>query len=221
VIVNATATQAPPTAPTTITKLAGDGQTINQYSTATWTVSALVTDVLGNTVPNALVSFLASSANGALAPITVSTSADGVAVATLGYVRFLGPLQMVATVQGVSPVLSQTFSVNVSPTTHAYDGVYNCAIVSVTTPGNGAPPTSFVLENGMVVFYGGDLRYGSVDEVTGNFLIHTGANFSTNSIGQILIDAQQNATLTGTYQGGFQGGPPYNWAGTWACTRSP
>ena len=208
---SALATQAPPSAATTITKVSGDSQTVTQHVLLSQPLQIVVTDVLGNPVPNFQVTFSATaSGSGYNNPASVSTDSYGYGKASwTGYFHNAGQHNVTASASGLNTV---NFTINVSESSHPYDGKY---LFSMTDQYNSIP--SMVVTNGVISsddFIG--LR-GTFNEVDGTFTAVAGGLARTCYSGQLIIDPLLGVVGTGT-ESNCSGQYPVV-TGSWTCTR--
>ena len=202
---NATATKAPPSAATAITKFSGDLQTIVQHSILPQPLQVLVTDNLGNGVPGIQVVFSAAGGSGYILPTTVTTDYAGKA-SWKGYLHTAGQQEINASVSGLPPT---TFIINVSASNHPYDGYYpNCYDMDII---NGVPSNSRI-HQGMT----GSMSSGTLNESNGyiTFVIYSTRPRYYNHSGYLVIDSLQRVTGSGTWYETITGE-----VGTWTCER--
>ncbi len=200
-----------------IAKVSGDQQMVVQHLALPVIPKVLVTDRLGQPVLGAVVTFRASSGYYAANPVAVSTFNDGTAqvyIPVIGgggtpfdiYFHDAGPQYITATLPDGTSV---KFDVNVSASTHAYDGKYICTEIGVGY---------YTITDGQPT-WPGIPSYSSLDEGTGRLEITIGSNYKAHWYGQIAIDASARATMTGTYTASTFAGQSTDPIGSWSCYR--
>ncbi len=203
--------QAPPSAPTAISIAAGDGQTVMQHSKIPAPLTVYVTDALLNALPGIAVTYSASPGSGYITPSTVNTVFDGYAT-WKGYFNSPGQQKVNAAVAGLPPV---TFTVNVSPSTHRFDGYYLCqtspSIITIEMNiVNGVVSGIEAYEPGHVL---GSTPLNEADGTWENAPYRASLDGRWTFSGQFFVDANDRATGLGTYTRN-DGGP-----GSWTCVR--
>lgn len=215
---SATATAAPVTAATTITKLSGDSQTVVQHLLLPLPLQVVVTDVLGNPVPNKQVTFSGNNTS-----VTVNTDSSGKA-SWGGSLNTAGQQTVDVSAAGLTTV---TFNVNVTASNHTFDGMYLCTTQIDNTlapyPGpNNIPRFTLQLINGLYISQTGSdgvrslEAFGTLNEADGTVKFAVwppSVYYSYDGVGQLVVDSAQKATGTGTYS------RPNEYVGTWTCTR--
>lgn len=214
--------QAAPGAPTTIVKFDGDQQVLLQHTRPTTRLAVLVTDAIGNPVPGVTVAFSSAPGSGLSAGATAVTDPAGRA-SWAGFVHSAGVQRIQAVAAGVGTVV---FDLNVTATSHTFDGIYTCYHTSPNASGPPpAPNLGMAVTDGVVMGERGGIMgpmpNQTFDEVTGQFYT---ANFrvsldgSMNMSGTFTVDANDRAVASGTTEeysiGRFQGN------GSWACERN-
>lgn len=194
----ADATQAAPTAPVSVQMISGDAQTLAQHTLLVNALTVKLVDVLGNGVPGAGVDFAAAGESGYVRPVTVATNAAGFAT-WLGYVHTSGAQEVRASVAGLPPV---TFSLQVTPAGHPFDGLYFGAyrlVDDTMQPPNLPPQVAF-------------------SEATGSlfFLFHASIDFRDFYRGTLVMDAGGRVSGSGTIEQSVRGSP-LTVTGTWSC----
>jgi len=195
----ADATQAAPSAPVAMQLVSGDAQTLAQHTKLAADLTVKVIDVLGNGVPGETVEFAAAPGSGYVRPVTAVTNAAGFA-GWRGYVHMSGTQQVVALFAGLPSV---TFSLQVTPAGHPFDGVYFGAtqLVNDTILIANLPP-----------------QVGAFSEATGSlfFLQHPALDFRDFQRGTLVMDASGRVSGSGTIEQSVRGGP-FTVTGTWSC----
>jgi len=204
---SAAATPAPPTAATALAKVSGDLQTVVQHTALPLGLQVIVTDLLGNPVPGTPVTFSATAGSAYVTPATVNTDSAGKA-GWAGYIHAAVQQKVDASIAGAATV---TFDINVTASSHQYDGNYLCI-------GNypSFPSTSFSL---MILrgFINNDNAFtyrGGVTETDGTMSAGKGINYREILSGQLVVDSFQRATGAGTIIDGY--GDVF---GNWTCER--
>ncbi|MFA7402584.1 MAG: Ig-like domain-containing protein [Pelobacteraceae bacterium] len=193
----ATASQLPLSAATSISKATGDSQTIIQHSQLPQALKAIVTDVHGNPTPNQSVTFTASAGSGYITSTTTNTDTTGSAF-WVGYIHTAGLLKIDATAAGVGTV---TFNINVTASSHQFDGVYDCSF-PISSP-RAHRNFTMTITNGVVVLTDpivGASGNGTLDETSG--LMTGGAPDryfgNTDITAQLVTDSLQRVSGSGT-----------------------
>jgi hypothetical protein len=219
-MLSATATKAPPSAPITMLSAGGDGQMVAQHSAIAQPLKVFVADALGNGVPGVLVSFASASGSGYVKPSSANTDANGNASWT-GYFHTAGQQQVTASAPSLPSV---TFTITVAPSPYPFDGVYICPFTGAATPPGVQPVTVQMMVAGTAVT-GEDVN-NNADPFSGTLNLADGTltgylryslDYHYNVAGQLMIDANQRATGSGTYMENGLGGNLWN--GTWTCDR--
>ena len=209
-----------------VEKIAGDFQSVNQYSFTSQPMSVRVTLPNGSLCVSCDITFAKAATAGARTPV-VPTASNGIATLPAGYSRSnfseanvvglyfptRGQEQITVTASGLG---SASFTVNVGQNPRIYDGLYICnapaygfnmivAGSSITTIGG----------------YTGSTGTGSLNESDGSltgfaFTFTPNTPFGINLVGRITVGADQKALGSGTYSiDAIFGQPP----GTWSCPR--
>jgi hypothetical protein len=204
----ASATQAPPSAATTLTKISGDSQTVVQHLLLPQPFQVKVTDALGNPVPGSQVNFSAANGSGYISPKTAVTDNTGSAN-WQGYFHTAGSQNVDAKVVGIT---SATFTTNVTSSSHTYDGSYICQAVSQTC----APGPFNIINDAIQGSISGSVN-NSDGKLTATFSYGVGGIVTASS--QITLDALQQAIGTGKITAAFGAICSQNIASTWLCNR--
>ncbi len=215
-VVLATATQAPPSAPSTVAVSANDNQALAQHHRLAQPLEAFVADALGNGVGNVTVTF--ALAGGPV--LGTSQTRPGGYAEWQGYIHRAGAVQVVASVAGAST--GATFSLAVAPSTHRFDGSYACSFRPLLPA-----PSIIVIElaitdgvvDGTQVGYPTNSIYGPLDETDGAFTGSFRAGLDTRYVvtGVFSLDAADVATAAGTFDSYTRGG--FDFTSTWSCLR--
>jgi Big-like domain-containing protein len=207
---SATATPAPATAATAIARISGDLQTVVQHSMLPLGLQVIVTDVLGNPVPGTPVTFSAAAGSDYVTPATVSTDSTGKA-GWAGYIHAAGQQKVDASIAGAASV---TFDINVTASSHLYDGLYLCRGYFSSSPSS----FSLIILGGLINNDNGFAFRGTVNEADGTMSAGKGINFREILSGQLVVDSLQRATGAGTYSGTSLY-TPNPVVGSWTCER--
>lgn len=222
------ADRAAPGAVVTVAMAAGDMQTVVQHAYLPASLVVRVIDVLGNGVPGVQVTLRPAPGSPYFRSETVATSPSGSPqdvggeAKWRGYLHTAGEQRIEATVAGLDPV---TFTVNVMPSAHRYDGRYSCTLYRPA----GATSQNLILniEDGWVSGVVDNGRttppppQSILDESTGALTImgfKTRIDEETNMVGILSIDALNRAAGSGTTVVTY-GGPLPSGSGSWTCER--
>lgn len=206
------AIQAPSTAATSISMVSGNSQSLAQYILLPTSLEVVVADILGNPVSGEQVTFSAPDSGSSYNnPVSVTTDSTGKAGWT-GYFYTAGQHTVDAVVANVGAV---KFDVNVTASSHLYDGRYSCNKHSIE------------IVNGLVSLPNDTTttKDGGIDESTGALTarIYYGLTISdrviTNLSGQFTIDSLQRATSIGTYRQEYYFSNLPDETGAWTCER--
>jgi hypothetical protein len=212
--VSATPTAAPPGRAVAVTKTSGDLQTIVQHTSLTEPLTVIVTDALGNGVPNVSVAFSAVPESGYIRPVTITTVSDGSA-GFMSYIHTSGQLQIEASVSGIPSVI---FTINITPSVHPFDGEYGCSFDSELDFWFSV--SSGVLSGGSrdkLKHFSGMSYIIEPDGIVENVRFRESLDYNRWLWGQIVVDSLQNATAVGTYLRTYEATPVSE--GTWSCER--
>jgi hypothetical protein len=203
--------------PSSMRIVSGDGQSITQHAGATFEVE--VVDGDGAPLVGVPVTFEGAPANTFKFSSTVTTSDTGHATAG-DYIHATGTLQVFASTPDIESV---TFTFQVTPTTHPYDGTYDCSDPADASKLPSALRTIAVADG--VVSCPSALRQptATVNESTGAVSIEEqiDSDYFVTMTGQLTLDTWQQGTGSGTYETRFHSDPPDSQFphGTWTCTR--
>jgi len=213
--------QAPGT-PARISIVSGNAQSVVQHRRLSADLVVRVVDGLGTPLPDVPITLAPATGSPAFTTdwpefgrigLPKATSSDGT-FKWAGYFNTVGSNRVQVSVDGVPPVV---FDVEVTPSAHALDGVYQCFGSSMLVLVDGVVD-SLASEDmtGFNYFF----TQGRVDEATGALAatLRTSLDFRYELSGTLSTDAQGAATGAGTYvETAF--GKPTAQTGTWTCTR--
>lgn len=228
----ATATQAPPGAPTRIVQSSGDGQTVMQHALLPEKLWVWVSDALGNGVPGVTVTFAPEAGGPYFNPgsaVTTRPANDAGGYASWqGYFHTAGP-QVVEV--SVAPGVKVNFTVNVTPSAHRLDGSYICHFSrsNGTFTGVGVNVRNGLVSGAEYTDPGHVLMNTALDEGTGAFtgFLRVSLDYRYQLTGTFEADEEGRSTASGTYtlvnhlgvpQPGPGPGAPIE-TGSWSCTR--
>jgi len=194
----------------------GDGQVFPQHTQSDVLQVRVLDSVSGWPIPDVPVTFEAAPGSDVSFSQSSTTNRSGLAHADRRYVHVAGPLQIVASSPDIVPA---TFSLEVTPSTHPYDGVYDCG--GFDTPYGALSPLTMV--DG--TFSSGPphgVTSTSLDESTGalDVLVQVSNDNFVRMTGQLVLDSSQNASGSGLWSFGWHGAPePTDPTKTWTCDR--
>lgn len=199
-----------------LTKTSGDLQTVAQHQYLAQPLVVTVVDRAGKPVQGEPVTFRPVAGTGYTATAVVTSDASGKATWIGAYIHSAG--QKIEALVGGAP--AATFTLNVVPTTHPYDGIYNCSLTGHTfamTIANG------VIDSSATRFIMPSLPYyhtnGSLNEASGvwSALSTVSSDGKINLSGQLTIDTEQRGT--GTAAAFNETTPTDSYKGTMTCQR--
>ncbi len=199
--------------PANIAVMAGDLQSVVQHSLLPKPITVIVTDYLGKPVIGTPVSFSATPGSGYIAPVFVNTDSLGRA-SWSGYIHSVGQ-KIDAAVAGVSAV---TFSMNVTPGSHLYDGAYSCA---TSTADFTIKIVNGIFDSSASIVFNVYKISGSVNEIDGALtgsLSSVSRSGTTYLTGQMAVDVFQHATASGNADTPYNTMDPFR--GAWTCNRN-
>ena len=208
----ASSVRAPAGAPATVVKISGDSQTVVQHLALSQALQVQVTDALGNPVPGTQVTFTAAGGNSVFLPTTATADGNGLA-SWSGYLHTAGSQQVIVTAQGAT---SASFKINVTPSSHIYDGLYVCQSVSST-----CPIQSFSIVSGAIPPFGNFSSSGQLDSSTGliTLSLQGGVGGLVTATGQLSVDINNQSIGTGTITNAYGALCSENVGSQWTCSR--
>jgi Bacterial Ig-like domain (group 1) len=218
--VSANATMAPPGAPQSIVRVAGDMQTVLQHAALPNPLVAWVTDGLGNGVPGVSVTFAPAAGSPYFRSGSAQTSQPlndaGGYVSWKGYFHTAGTQVVEAS---VSPLLKVTFQVEVIPSPHRFDGYYGCRFSTRPLVSVSATVTDGVLAGESDSDPGHFFYSTSLAEDTGEFAANFRASLDVRYLltGEFVVAAEGRASGSGIYTIMSINSPVGT--GTWTCER--
>lgn len=204
--------QAEVPVPVTVRRIGEQKRTVIQNSATPEDLRIQLIDQFGWPLAGIVVEFSATTGYFSLNPVKAVSDWMGNAVATpaapsagraIGYFHIAGPQTVVASVAGFPKV---TFDVDVTPSSHPYDGQYACG-----------GSTFFGLSGGQVLSDAG--RYGSVDESNGNVSLSIGGVYRAGYYGVISLTDPDQAKIVGYYTAPTAPGQVKIPIGDWNCER--
>jgi hypothetical protein len=218
VTLDATATQAPASAPTALAKVAGDQQTGTQHLPLALPFEVRVTDVLNNPVAGAAVTFTDITGGGATVVATAVADSTGSAKWS-GTFHTAGHKTLRAS---VSATVFKDFVADVTASSHDYDGAYACQVSGVISRAYGM----FITNGGLSGHapnaappYADPALRGTLDEPSGALIADFNylGGFTVLKSGQMTLGVAQSAAGSGVCTQYVDFGP--HTACTWACSR--